>query len=1018
MEIATGERAEEVAYESYLDAALRGAAEEPAVFLARHPEVGPVERARIEALHRLALGAPKRPAAPPPGAAAEPGLPWERLGDFRLLRRLGAGGMGMVFEAEQAPLGRTVALKVIRPHLRTSPEAMERFRREARAAARLRHPNIVAVLSAGEQEGVRWIAMDLAPGEGLDGILARARDRGEPVPPARAARWGARLARALEFAHARGIVHRDVKPSNVRVGPDDQPLLLDFGIARDEDAASTITGPFLGSPHYASPEQIAGLRSDGRVDVYGLGATLYECLSGAPPFPAGTVDRVIHRVLTEDPRPLRGARPGIPRDLEAVVLRALEKNPEGRYAGAREMAEDLEALLEFRPVKARPAGLGRRLRSWARARPALASAAATGIAAALALGAFLAVSAREAAMRTRREAAGEVAAARERLEAFRRGRAQADEAEKEMARLHGVVETMYFTEGQDREIETLEDRVHALRRDREGAFHAALEHLRRAEQIDPAVESADPVRAALYLERWRDSAAAGDGPAAEFYRGLALSHDPGGTVTRGALGAAEASILSDPPGAEVHLFRFVERAGSGDEGEARLVPVPVRGTPGVPPGSFALRVVRGAGGLVPGDLLVEVAGFPVRDSVLVTRGAGAVERLARLVSADGEPIRDEWEAEQVSGAPVPGTTPKTERVLVFEKGGRRTEVRGADLAALGIEVAGPRAVAEAGAVPARAWTGGALRDVVLPEGLALRPTAIPLPLSPATVFGRTPMERVSLERGSYLAVFRMAGREEQRFQVRIEPGPQANVLRVSLLPEGTTPPGFVRIPAVTPRDRPFWIQEREVTSAEYLEFLNDPETLAAIDGGKRRELVPRGSMDAEAHWPRGKDGRFALSADWRADWPALGITYGAAVAYAGWRTRRQRAAGGTALYSLPAFGQWLLAGCASDRFYVFGNRFRAKWAKSCYARRRAYPEPVLRFPRDESPHGVFDMAGGVSEWLDDWFDEPRGLRKLAGGSWAYAKSEMFKIYGSLGFPPDRAGDEAGLRLVRVEEGGP
>jgi len=1016
-----GESAEGLAYESYLDAALRGAAEDPAAFLARHTEAGPEERARIEALHRLAAGAPRRAAAPAgPGAPAEQGLPFESLGGFRLLRHLGSGGMGTVFEAEQPGLGRSVALKVIRSELRSSPEALERFRREARAAARLRHANIVSVHSAGEQDGVRWLALDLTPGRGLDEVLAEARERGEPIPPARAARWGARLARALEYAHARGIVHRDVKPSNVRIGPDDQPLLLDFGIARDEDAASTLTGPFVGSAHYAAPEQIAGRPADGRADVYALGATLYECLAGGPPFRAETVDRVLHRALTEDPEPLRRARPGVPRDLEAIVLKALEKEPARRYAGAGAMAEDLEALLEFRPVRARPAGAWRRVRAWARARPALASAAATVFVALCAATVLLASSAREARARARREAASEVALARGRLEAFRQGRVEAERAETIMARLRDELESQYLTEEDDRDLERREDEVHALRRDREAAFHAAFEQLRRAEQADPAVEGAEAVRAELFVERWRDAVTAQDASTAEFYRGLALSHDPSGEATRGALGSGSVSFRSDPPGAEVHLFRLVEQASLDPGGEHRLVPVPARGAAGVPPGTFALRVVRGAGDLAPGDLVVGIAGFPVRDLVLATRGAGPVERGSRLLSVDGAPVRDEWDAEAL-GTPAPGGgAVPAERTFLFERGGGRAEVRGPGLAALGIEVAGPRAAAEAGGLPARAWTRGAFREVLLPAGIEVRPTATPLPLSPGTLFGRTPVERTPLDRGSWLAVFRAEGREDQRFHLKVDAGQPPYVCAVALLPEGASPQGFVRVPGSKGRAaRPFWIQERETTCAEYLEFLNDPETLAEVDAGGGPRRFPRGEAGpSRGHWLRDPGGRFALPPDWRPDWPVLGVSFEDAEAFARWRTGRERAAGGTASYALPAFHQWLAAAGGCDRYFPFGSRFRAKWVKSCFARPRANPEPGMRFPRDESTHGVFDMSGSICEWLDEWYDEARGLRRLAGGCWAFGKSDPFKIYGAAGWKPDRAGDEAGFRLVRTEEGGP
>ncbi len=1000
---------EDRAFDSYLDAALGGVIEDPEQFLRRRPECGSALRPRIEALHRLA-GAAAGP-APRPHRTADDGLPRERVGEFRLLREIGRGGMGTVYEAEQSSLARPVALKVIRSDLRSSPEARERFRREALAAARLRHPGIVSVHGAGEEEGLRWIAFDLAPGTGLDEIIAESSATGRPLAPARVARWGARLARALEYAHARGIVHRDVKPSNVRIGPEDRPVLLDFGIARDASAESTITGPMLGSPHYAAPEQIRGEPADGRADVYGLGATLYECLAGAPPFQAPTVDGVLHRALVMDPGSLRSRRPDVPADLDAIVLHCLEKDPARRYPGAREQAEDLEALLEFRPVVARRAAAWRRLGAWARARPSLASAAATGVVAAIALAVLLVHGKREEGRRTRAQAVAEVDAAAERLRAFRTGRTAAEDAERSLAALRDEVESQYLTAAQDHDLDRLEREVHAHRRDREAAFHAALQHLRRAEQLDPRVAGVDAVRATLYLERWRDAAATRDEGAEEFYRGLAVAHDPEGTVTRGALGTAPVRFTSEPPGAEVHLFRIVDLSTVRPGGEPRLVPVPLRASAPVPPGSFALRVVRPAGDLREGDLVVEVAGHPVQDCVLVATGSGGVGRLSRLLAVDGARVGDleDVAAPAMASAGPRDTVPATaDRLFLFsDRAGARAEARGPSLAGLGVEVALPRSLVEAGGVPARVWTGDRLRDMELPNGLEVRATAAPLPLSGASALGRTPVASVELERGSYVAHFSAPGFEHQRLHLMAAPGRAPLDCHVVLLPLGSSPAGFVRIPrGATVVRRAFWMQEREVTCAEYLEFLNDP----------RAREVPGGTEAAAGRWSPGADGRSALPEGWRPDWPALGVSFNDATAYARWRTLRGQGRGAAIAFALPTFEDWLAANAAEDRFYSHGNRFRPKWIKSCFSRRRAAPEPVLAYPRDETPMGVFDTAGSISEWLDAWYDRDRGLRRLAGGCWAYGKADVFRIYGASGWRPERRGDEAGFRLIATGPG--
>ena len=224
-------------YDRYLDACHSGTVEEPDTFFERHPGISTTGRERIRTLHRAIAG------------GDDGALPFERLGEYRLIRRLGTGGMGTVYLAEQPSLKRLVALKVIRPELQASETAVRRFEREALAIGRLRHPNVVTVLELGEEHDVRFLAMELVAGRPMDDVLADGRP---PVP--RTLRWIAALASALDAAHAEGIVHRDVKPGNVLVAPDDRPVLLDFGMAHlAEIEATTLTRSFAGSPPYAAP---------------------------------------------------------------------------------------------------------------------------------------------------------------------------------------------------------------------------------------------------------------------------------------------------------------------------------------------------------------------------------------------------------------------------------------------------------------------------------------------------------------------------------------------------------------------------------------------------------------------------------------------------------------------------------------------------------------------------------------------------------------------------------------------
>ncbi|MCW8141818.1 MAG: serine/threonine protein kinase, partial [Planctomycetota bacterium] len=252
----------------------------------------------------------------------------ERIGGYRVLRELGRGGMGVVYLAESLALRRQVALKVLTPG--GDVEAVERFQLEARAVARLRHPHVVGVHEVG-RDGPRWfLAMDLVDGESL-----RARvQRDGPLAPEDAARLLEPIARALHHAHGAGLLHRDVKPHNVLVARDGTPLLADFGLAKDVGADGvTVTGEVMGTPAYMAPEQATAdhARVDRRADVYALGATLYEALTGRPPFVGGSAINVLRQVVEDPPVPPSRLRPGLPRDLETICLTCLEKAPGARY---------------------------------------------------------------------------------------------------------------------------------------------------------------------------------------------------------------------------------------------------------------------------------------------------------------------------------------------------------------------------------------------------------------------------------------------------------------------------------------------------------------------------------------------------------------------------------------------------------------------------------------------------------------------------------------------------------------
>jgi tetratricopeptide (TPR) repeat protein len=290
---------------------------------------------------------------------------------FVLVRELGRGGAGVVYEAEQRDLGRRVALKFLGPRFAPAPELTARFQTEASAAARLQHPGIVQVYQHGTWNDRPFIVQELVPGGSLDRQLARAVLDGPG-----AARLVAALAKAVQFAHDHGVVHRDLKPSNVLLAADGAPKVADFGLAKrdEDDSALTRTGAVVGTPSYMAPEQAEAKGKVGpAADVYALGAILYECLAGRPPFRAATVLETLDQVRSAEPVPPSRLQPKVPRDLETVTLKCLQKAPGRRYESAAALADDLERFLAGRPVLARPTGSAERLWKWCKRRPTAAA---------------------------------------------------------------------------------------------------------------------------------------------------------------------------------------------------------------------------------------------------------------------------------------------------------------------------------------------------------------------------------------------------------------------------------------------------------------------------------------------------------------------------------------------------------------------------------------------------------------------------------------------------------------------
>ncbi|MFN0205834.1 MAG: protein kinase domain-containing protein [Planctomycetota bacterium] len=1076
--------AEERALDRYLDAVLRG--EQPDIEQLCGGDAGAAESLRKRIATFQAVVAPRSEADPhnqdslqlDQQLKSSQQLQLENLGEYKLIEKLGEGGMGIVYLAEQTSLKRKVAIKVIRHNRLDSPAARARFEREATTLASLRHPNIVNIINFGEQAGICYLAMELVSGKALDEIIhSETGERGGGFLAQRV-RWISQIARALDYAHSQGVVHRDVKPSNIRITENDSAVLVDFGLARGAGAmlVSTIE-QFKGTPYYASPEQIdpkfgaTGPKSD----IYSLGITLYEAVTGLRPFVGESTEQVFHAILTKDATGARKLNKQLPRDLETILAAATEKDPARRYASAGAFADDLDALLDFHPIRARRAGVPARIMKWTQ-RNRLASIT-IGIAAS-AIFSFLVylfyqhskiqneikrdLAAAESSARSNdfdtslaavervlAHAPSDARALQKKSEytnarsefiselALKEGREHLIRLKKFSAELQPVrrdhtsaiqeYEEKYTSRADVESLQQKQQQLQSLRRGFEEARIATAESLNRALRNATRRDPIDRLFAEYYYELWLTANEMHNNPESEVYEQKIAEHDTANEFIHRIRGDGILNITVAPGAADLYLFRFESQSEILEHGEDRLVPVPYHpergllfpkrstGTPlpraDLAPGNVVLaidRVIRDSKlwkrGIREGDIIFKIENIPF-EKVNITRFiepagpavAAGVQLNDFLWSIHNKTLPSPVELHEILDGvtrdgpvsvtfrrpPFAANTTNAPIDVTFMSTNNGSSAKGA----LGVYFPPLEKNISHGALKGLTVTidtPSGIRELKTEElresGLRCLQTSIPLLCSNDNCINGITQKGFILPPGSYLLLLRRDGFEDLRYPVLVRPGKRSEV-PADLLPQGSTPDGFVWIPpgesllggdpdadgrtvGMVKTFPGFWIQRLEITEREYLQFINDPNTIQLIDSAAARgQLIylPRENGVVSKSWKR-KDSTY--SASLLPDDSVRHISFDDSVAYCEWRTAKAKEKGLPLEFTLATEEEWERAARGADgRDFPWGNSFDWTFCNSSWSfpsRKQLYD--AVYFPRDESPFSIMSMAGNLLEF--------------------------------------------------------